>query len=159
VLVRALADTELTELSLVVAGPLGWGDVSVRALAQGARVGDRTVVTGLVPDLDLAALYAGAQVVAMPSRAEGFGLPVVEAMAYGVPVVTSDDPALVEVGGGATLATPVGDAAALAAGIARALGDTELRRRLVVAGLDRSGGLTWAATAQRMWQVYAQAAD
>jgi hypothetical protein len=74
-------------------------------------------------------------------------------------VVTSDDPALVEVGGGATLATPIGDATALAAGIVRALGDTELRRRLVGAGLDRAGSLTWTATARRMWQVYAQAAE
>ncbi len=157
VLARAMADPELAELALVVAGPLGWGDVSVQALAQAAAVGDRTVVTGPVPDLDLAGLYAGAQVVVMPSRAEGFGLPVVEAMAYGVPVVTSDDPALVEVGGDATVTTAVGDERALADGIRRVVTDAGLRERMVRVGLDRAGGLTWAATAERMWAIYAQA--
>ncbi len=158
VLVRAMADARLAGLTLVVAGPLGWGDVSVQVLAQDAGVGDRTVVTGRVPDPDLAALYAGAQVVVMPSRAEGFGLPVVEAMAHGVPVVTSDDPALVEVGHGSTLTTPVGDPTALAAGIARVVDEADLRATMVRAGRDRAAELTWTTTAERMWRVYAQAA-
>ena len=158
VLVRAMADARLAGLSLVVAGPLGWGDVSVQSLAQDAGVGDRTVVTGPVPDPDLAALYAGAQVVVMPSRAEGFGLPVVEAMAHGVPVVTSDDPALVEVGHGSTVTTPVGDPTALAAGIARVADEADLRATMVRAGRDRAAELTWTAAAERMWRVYAQAA-
>jgi glycosyltransferase involved in cell wall biosynthesis len=157
ILVRATARPDLANLTLVVAGPLGWGDVSVQTLAQAAGVGDRTVVTGPVPDTDLASLYAAARVVVMPSRAEGFGLPVVEAMAHGIPVVTSDDPALVEVGGGATVTTPVGEETALAEAIHRVLTDEALRERLVKEGMVRAGGLTWTATAERMWEVYAQA--
>jgi glycosyltransferase involved in cell wall biosynthesis len=158
VLIRAMADSKLAGLALVVAGPTGWGDVSVHALAQVSGIVDRTLVTGSVSDLDLAALYTGAVALVLPSRAEGFGLPVVEAMVHGVPVVTSDDPALVEVGGGATLATPLGDSDALAAGIQRIVGDTVLRDRLVQAGHDRARALTWIATAERMWEVYRQAA-
>jgi glycosyltransferase involved in cell wall biosynthesis len=159
VLVKAMARPELADQTLVAAGPPGWGGVSVSALAQAAGVGDRTVVTGRVSDLDLASLYAAARVVVMPSRAEGFGLPVLEAMAYGVPVVTSDDPALVEVGGGATVTTPVGDDVALAAAIHRVVTDSSVRRQLFRAGLGRAADLTWTRTAERMWQVYRQAAD
>lgn len=158
VLVRAMAHPELTELTLVVAGPAGWGDVSVDALARAAGVGERTTVTGPVSDGDLAALYEAAQVMAVPSRAEGFGLPVVEAMSYGVPVVTSDDPALVEVGGGATVTTRIGDDAALAEGIRRAATSSMLRERLVRDGRRRVAPLSWTSTARRMWQVYAEAA-
>jgi glycosyltransferase involved in cell wall biosynthesis len=159
VLVKAMTRPELGELTLVVAGPLGWGDVSMPALAQAAGVGHRTIATGPVPDLDLASLYAGARVVVMPSRAEGFGLPVVEAMAYGIPVVTSDDPALVEVGGSATVTTPVGDETALAEAVHRVVTDDALRERLARAGSARAARLTWTKTAERMWQIYRQAAD
>jgi glycosyltransferase involved in cell wall biosynthesis len=157
VLVRAMARPELAGLTLVVAGPLGWGDVSAQELARVAGVGDRTLVTGPVPDPDLASLYAAARLVVMPSRAEGFGLPVLEAMAYGVPVVTSDDPALVEVGGGATVTTPVGDEVALAEAVHRVTSDVALWERLVRDGSARAAGLTWSATAERMWEVYIQA--
>jgi glycosyltransferase involved in cell wall biosynthesis len=158
VLVAAMGAPDVAELSLVVAGPSGWGQVSAGALAEAAAVSRRSVVTGLVSDPDLASLYAGARVVVVPSRAEGFGLPVVEAMAYGVPVVTSDDPALVEVGGGATVTTPIGDDEALAEAIHAVASDDLLRRRLTHDGSARAAGLTWTATAERMWQVYAEAA-
>lgn len=158
VLVAAMARPELATLRLVVAGPQGWGDVSVQSLAHAAGVSHRTVVTGHVSDLDLVSLYNAAQVVVMPSRAEGFGLPIVEAMAYGVPVVTSDDPALVEVGAGATVTTPVEDEIALAHAIDRVVSDEPLRERLVRSGSTRAAGLTWTATAERMWAVYTQAA-
>ncbi len=157
VLVHAMARPEAAEPTLVVAGPLGWGDVSVEALAQAAGVGHRTVVTGPLSEPDLASLYSGARLLVMPSRAEGFGLPVVEAMAHGVPVVTSDDPALVEVGHGATVTTPVGDEAALAEAIHRVATDDAIRTRLVRDGSARSAALSWTATAQQMWDVYAEA--
>ena len=123
----ALSEPALPGQSLVVVGPRGWGGVDVGQDAQARGVGGRVTVTGHVHDADLAALYAGASLVVMPSRAEGFGLPVLEAMALGVPVVTSDDPAMREVGGGATRLFPVGDPAALSAAIVRVLGDAALR--------------------------------
>jgi glycosyltransferase involved in cell wall biosynthesis len=115
-------------------------------------------VTGRVDDADLAGLYEGARALAMPSRAEGFGLPVVEAMSRGLPVVTSDDPALVEVGGGATLVTPVGDVDALAAALVRAAGDGADHDRLGQAGRDQAATYSTATTVTALWSLYAEVA-
>ena len=156
-LVEAMRSPDLAALRLVVAGPPGWGDVRVAHLARAAGIGDRVLVTGRVSDPDLAALYAGARVLAMPSRAEGFGFPVVEAMAHGIPVVTSDDPALVEVGGGATLVAPVGDVDALSVSLAAAAADGGPRDALVARGGTRVEHFTWASTAAEMWSLYARA--
>lgn len=154
VLVAALAEPALADLDLVVVGPAGWGDVSVADLAAKAGVGGRVVVTGRVGEADLQALYAGARMVAVPSRAEGFGLPLVEAMGHGIPVVTSDDPALVEVGGGVAAVTPVGDAPALAAALAEAAAEGPARALRVEEGIRRAAEFSWAGTAAAMWDVY-----
>ena len=159
VLVPAMASTGLADLTLVVVGPQGWGDVQVDALAQAAGVADRVCVTGRVDDAALAGLYEGARVLAMPSRAEGFGLPVVEAMSRGVPVVTSDDPALVEVGGGASLVTAVADVDALAAALARAAAGGPDRERLVQAGRERAATYSADVTVDALWSLYAEVAD
>jgi glycosyltransferase involved in cell wall biosynthesis len=90
------------------------------------------------------ALKEQTHLVVMPSRAEGFGLPVLEAMALGVPVVTSDDPAMSEVGGGATQIFPVGDSTALSAAIARVLNDFALRAQMIEAGPSARQGLRLA---------------
>jgi glycosyltransferase involved in cell wall biosynthesis len=111
-----------------------------------------------VEDADLAALYAGASLLVMPSRAEGFGLPVLEAMSLGVPVVTSDDPAMREVGGGATQLFPVGDPAALCAAITRVLSDAPLRAQMVEAGRSRARDYDWRDSARTMWGLYARLA-
>ena len=155
-LVEAMRSPDLAALRLVVAGPPGWGDVRVADLARAAGVGDRVVVTGRVSDPDLASLYAGASVLAMPSRAEGFGFPVVEAMAHGIPVVTSDDPALLEVGAGATLVAPVGDVDALSRSLAAAAADGGPRADLVTKGVTRAAHFRWASTAREMWLLYAR---
>ncbi len=159
VLVEAMAAPDLLSLSLVVAGAAGWGDVDVADLAARAGVRSRAVVTGRLSDADLAAVYAGATVLAMPSRAEGFGFPVLEAMGHAVPVVTSDDPALVEVGGGAAAIVPVGDARALAEGLAAAALDPRRRAELSNAGPARAAQFSWAKTAAAMWSLYAEVAD
>jgi len=154
-LLEAMSERALRGQSLVVVGPRGWGDVDVGQQAEARGIGGRVTVTGRVDDDDLAALYAGASLVVMPSRAEGFGLPVLEAMKLGVPVITSDDPAMTEVGGGATQTFPVGDSLALAAAIVRVLGDATLRVQMIDGGRVRALDFDWLDSARRLWSLYA----
>lgn len=100
--------------------------------------GVRVEVAGEVSDERLASLYAGARAFVFPSRYEGFGLPVLEAMEYGVAVIASDAPAIVETAGDAALTFPVGDARALADALARVLDEEDLARRLSAAGRERA---------------------
>jgi glycosyltransferase involved in cell wall biosynthesis len=157
VLLAAMAETPLADLDLVVVGPLGWGDVDVRDLAARSGVADRLIATGQVTDQDLDACYEGARVLAVPSLTEGFGLPVVEAMAHGVPVVTSADPALVEVGAGAAVVSGP-DPADLAAACAGVVADGEERQALTERGRLRAAEFTWERTAVAMWEIYGRAA-
>jgi glycosyltransferase involved in cell wall biosynthesis len=158
-LLDALSEPALKGQSLVVVGPRGWGGVDVGQDAEARGLGDRVTVTGRVDDADLASLYAGASLVVMPSRAEGFGLPVLEAMTLGVPVVTSDDPAMCEVGGGASELFPVGDPTALGAAVVRVLGDTGLRAQMIEAGRLRAQDFDWLDSARTLWGLYARLAQ
>jgi glycosyltransferase involved in cell wall biosynthesis len=154
VLLAAMADHRLSEVPLLVVGQAGWGSVDVAESARELGVDARVRLMGRLPDSDLAVVLQRAAVLVAPSRAEGFGLPVLEAMAAGLPVVSSDAPALVEVGGGATVTAPVGDVDALAAAVAEVLGSTELRRRLASAGRLRAAEFSWSAAARRLWRLY-----
>jgi glycosyltransferase involved in cell wall biosynthesis len=107
---------------------------------------------GEIPDAHLAALYRGARCVLYPSLYEGFGLPVLEAMACGTPVVTSRESAMEEVAGGAALLVDPFDAASIAQGIAEA---QARRHELVPLGLARASGFTWARAAdavEALWR-------
>jgi glycosyltransferase involved in cell wall biosynthesis len=157
-LLEALAQPLLSDQSLVVVGPRGWGGVDVGRDAQARGIGGRVTVTGRVSDGDLAALYDGASLVVMPSRAEGFGLPVLEAMNLGVPVVTSDDSAMCEVGGGATQTFPVGDPVALCTAIVRVLSDAKLRAQMISAGRRRARDFDGLTSARTLWTLYARLA-
>jgi glycosyltransferase involved in cell wall biosynthesis len=157
-LLDALCESPLKSESLVVVGPRGWGGVDVGQQAEARGIGGRVTVTGRVEDTDLAAMYGGASLVVMPSRAEGFGLPVLEAMNLGVPVVTSDDPAMREVGGGATQTFPIGDPAALGAAIVRVLSDSTLRAQMIDEGRERALDFDWLDSARTMWSLYAHLA-
>ena len=154
VLLAALSRPALAGLDLVVVGPEGWGDVDVAELARRVRVSERVHVTGRVDDADLGAVYAGALALAMPSRAEGFGFPVVEAMALGIPVVVSADPALTEVADEAAEVVPVGDAEALADALAGAAASGPEREHRRAKGRARAAAFDWDRTAAEMWSLY-----
>lgn len=105
---------------------------------------------GYVAEEDLPALYAGAAALAMPSLHEGFGLPVLEAMAAGAPVVSSNRGALPETCGDAALVVDPDDEDAFGAALVRAATDQEERARLVAAGRERAAAFTWRRTAERV---------
>ncbi|HVW44277.1 MAG TPA: glycosyltransferase family 1 protein, partial [Amycolatopsis sp.] len=147
VLIEAMGELDVP---LVLAGQPGWGGLDLVALA-----GDRDVrVLGRVSDADLGTVLRRATVLAAPSLAEGFGLPVLEAMAAGVPVVHSDAPALVEVAGGAGRCVPRGDAKALAAALRRVLGSPECAAELAGAGRARAADFSWRTAAEAVWDIH-----
>lgn len=155
VALAALAHPDAPDLPLVHVGAPGWGGLDVAARAARARLDVGRVRTlGRVPDADLAVVLSRATALLAPSRSEGFGLPVLEAMAHSVPAVVSDVPALVEVGGDAVVVVPVDDPAALAAAAAAAACDEGLRRRLAAAGRARVTAFTWNAAARACWSLY-----
>jgi glycosyltransferase involved in cell wall biosynthesis len=138
-------------LRLVVAGPTKRGREEVRRAIARLGLESRVDVRGHVSRDDLAALYRGASCLVFPSRYEGFGLPVLEAMASGTPVVATTASSVPEVAGEAAILVDPGDAAALASGIERALAE---RQRLRAAGLERARAFSWAETARRTLAVY-----
>ena len=110
-------------------------------------------------DARLAALYAGASALVYPSLGEGFGLPVIEAMAAGLPVVTSASTACAEVGGAAALLVDPYDVDAIRDGLARVLGDATLRANLAGAGRARAAEFTWDRTAEGTRAAYEKALE
>jgi glycosyltransferase involved in cell wall biosynthesis len=133
---------------LVVVGPAGWG-------AGDDPQSSRVRWLGFVDERTKAALYAGAEVLCYPSLREGFGLPVLEAMALGTPVVTSAGTATAEVGGDAVVLVDPRDPASIAKGIEEAIAR---REELALAGPRRAAGFTWTATADRVVAAYGELA-
>ncbi len=131
---------------LVLAGARGWGGTELDDLIR--RHADVVRPIGFVPDEELPALYAEASAFAFPSLEEGFGLPVLEAMAAGTAVLTSDRSSLPEVTGDAALLVDPTDVGAIAAGLDRLLSDEELRVELGRRGRERAATFTWARTAR-----------
>ncbi|HVF20097.1 MAG TPA: glycosyltransferase family 1 protein [Mycobacteriales bacterium] len=158
VALAALAHPDAPDLPLAVAGSPGWGGVDLAAEAR--RLGlpaGRVIALGPLADADLAAVLGGAVALVAPARAEGFGLPTLEAMALGVPVVASDTAALVELAGGAVLHSPVGDVDALAAALAQVATDSSLRAELSNAGRRRAADFSWTRAGSETLAAYADA--
>jgi glycosyltransferase involved in cell wall biosynthesis len=121
-----------------------------------ARMGlqGRVHFTGFVADDELPALYSAASAFAFPSWYEGFGLPILEAMACGTPVVAADNSSLTEVVGDAGLLVTAGDVDALADALGRVLTDHQLVAQLVPAGIEQARRFTWSAAATKVVQAY-----
>lgn len=157
-LVRAFATLERSwrRHRLVLVGPTGWLRQGLFPGGEPARLGDRLRVLGHVPEADLRSLYAGADVFCLPSLHEGFGLPVLEAMAQGTPVVCSDVPALREVAADAAVLVPPLDAGAWAAALDALLGDGQRRSTLGVRGRARARLFSWERCVTETRAVYTE---
>jgi glycosyltransferase involved in cell wall biosynthesis len=139
---------------LVVAGKLGWLTQPILAKVKELGLEDRVTFTGFVADEDLPALISAATLLAMPSKYEGFGLPVLEAMACGTPVIASNTSSLPEVGGDAALYARPNDPASWAQLIDRVWGDDELRASLREKGFKQAAKFKWATMARETAEVY-----
>lgn len=137
---------------LVLAGPDWSGAEEVHRVAEASSVREAIVFAGFVAPEDLPDLYAAAEAVVFPSLYEGFGLPVLEAMACGAPVACSDRSSLPEVAGDAALLFDPADHEAMAEAMRRLVRDAGLRRDLATRGLARSREFTWRRTAERTLQ-------
>ena len=139
---------------LVMVGGHGWKDGQIAEEVRRSGLADRVHFLGYVPTTDLPGLYRAADAFAFPSLYEGFGLPVLEAMACGTPCLISTDPALVEVGGGATVAVDPFSVGDIAAGLYGILSDEKLSDRLREQGRERAGQFRWEQCATQTHELY-----
>lgn len=142
------------DLDLVIAGGKGWLDSPIFAEVAHTGLQAHVHFTGFVDEHTLRALYQGATCIAFPSLYEGFGLPILEGMASGVPVVTSNVSSMPEVAGDAAILVDPYDIEAIAEGLRRAIGDTSLREDLIVRGRARARMFTWRRAAEQLVSIY-----
>jgi glycosyltransferase involved in cell wall biosynthesis len=155
VVVEAFRKLDRSDLDLVLVGPTGW-HTDVEELVR--PLSDQVRVLGFLPRHDLESVLAGADVFCFPSLLEGFGLPVVEAMAQGTPVVTSAGTSTEEVAGGAALLVDPYSAAEVADALASVLEDTALAERLSAGGQLRAREMSWTRTAHLTMDAYRELA-
>jgi alpha-1,3-rhamnosyl/mannosyltransferase len=142
----------------VLAGGAGWLHEDAVSMPGAAQLGDRLRVLGAVSDADLSALYKGADLFAFPSIHEGFGLPPLEAMAQGTPVLCSDRSSLPEVTAGAAVLVPP-EVEPWTDELAKMLTDDVCRTALVDKGTARAAELTWERCARATRAVYDEAVN
>jgi glycosyltransferase involved in cell wall biosynthesis len=145
--------------ALVLAGPNGWRSDPLIAEARRTGAPGRIITTGFVPPEDLDALFRGASAFVYPSLSEGFGLPVLDAMARGVPCVVSNTSSLPEVVGDAALLVDPRDQQGLGAALARVVTDSDVAASLSAAGRRRAAAFTWRQTAEATLEVYRSVLD
>jgi glycosyltransferase involved in cell wall biosynthesis len=143
------------DLKLVIVGGRGWLDAPIYDCARAMR--ERVILTGFADEADLPALYSGAACLAFPSLYEGFGLPVLEGMACGTPVLTSNVSSLPEVAGDAALMVAPHSVEAIQAGLLALLEeDSAARAARLTRGFAQAARFTWRSAAQRLRAIYAQ---
>jgi glycosyltransferase involved in cell wall biosynthesis len=145
-------------LTLAVVGPEGWLNREIHERLRSASRELRIRHLGYVDDAVLAALYSFTEVFVYPSFSEGFGLPVLEAMACGAPVVTSNSSAMPEVAGDAALLIDPRDVSEIAGAVERVVSDDSLRVELSRLGVERAAGFSWRRSAEQTLEVYRQVA-
>jgi len=144
---------------LVIAGPKGWLSDDLFTYVATSLIKDRIVLTGYLGDEDLRALYSACSVMSFPALYEGAGLPPLEAMACGAPVITSDARAVVEMTGNGAMSVAAMDHRALAQAIVKLLSNTSEREDLVQRGLKRAAQFTWERAAAETYETYLRAVE
>lgn len=147
------------ELELLVAGPEGWHMEEMFETWNKSKCKDKIRWLDYVNDGDLSPLYSGAMAFVYPSIVEGFGLPILEAMSVGCPVLTSDCSSMPEVAGDAALYVDPFDIDSISDGLLKIANDSDLRTRLSRSGKERVALFTWENTAENMIQVYGRASE
>lgn len=155
-LVEAVHRLNWPDLHLVIAGAKGWLESPLYQWIAQLGMQERVRFLGFVPDEDLPVLYSSAQVFAFPSLYEGFGLPPLEAMACGTPIVVSNRSSLPEVVGDAGLQVDPIDVDAIADALSRVINDSMLRRNLINKGQIRVQRFSWRSAARQLLQHYAE---
>lgn len=139
---------------LVLAGSMGYGAEQIVRQIESSPARDRIAITGYIPPEELASWYARASVFAFPSLDEGFGMPVLEAMAHGIPVLTSNRSALPEVAGDAALLVDPENLDQIAASLGELTRDDDLRRKFATQGQARAIQFSWEKATRETWGVY-----
>jgi glycosyltransferase involved in cell wall biosynthesis len=155
----ALVREQGYDVDLVIAGGKGWLDDPIYAAIDASGLGGYVHLIGFADDVDLPSLYSGAEMVVFPSLYEGFGFPVLEGMASGVPVITSNVSSLPEVAGEAALLVDPYQIEEIASAICQLLDDTDLRNTLTRRGLEQARRFTWERSAAHLQQIYANVLD
>ena len=154
-LLEAFEKADCPDWKLVLAGaPGGYGGAEIKERIRNSSCRDRLEVTGYVQPEEREKLYCRASVFAFPSLDEGFGMPVLEAMAHGVPVLTSNRPALAEVAADAAILVDPFDSNAIAESLRQLMQDSRLREQLRVKGTEHVRRFTWARTIRETYAVY-----
>lgn len=156
---RILLDQKATAEPLVLVGGKGWLYEEIFDRVEALGLSDQVRFLHRVPDTDLPGLYSAASVLTTPSFYEGFGLPALEAMACGTPVVVADRASLPEVVGDAGLLVDPEDPEAIAAGLNRVLTDEDMRASMAALGLERASGFSWERVARETLDVYRAVVD
>lgn len=144
---------------LVIAGGKGWGGVDIKDMVADLGLERHVHILGYIDESALATLYANALFLTMPSLYEGFGLPIVEAMAYGVPVLTSNNSSMPEVAGNAGLLIDPLDTQSIKNGLEKMIGNDELRKGLAMNARENATRFNWNTAADKLLSVFEKAID